>query len=147
MPGSPCQISCAPMPAAAPTLHALPAIIIAGLAPAIHLGAAWTTVTGPVVTTGVKSPRSKTPQPPVDLILSLSKGSDWLQSLQWSDCKEERPERYARRAMVVPSRLPYQSRDSTSPVASASFPTMINAATFYWYFSYPLPAEAIARAS
>jgi len=24
---------------------------------------------------------------------------------------------------------------------------MINAATFYWYFSYPLPAEAIARAS
>ena len=73
MPGSPCQISCAPMPAAAPTLHALPAIIIAGLAPAIHLGAAWTTVTGPVVTTGVKSPRSKTPQPPVDLILSLSK--------------------------------------------------------------------------
>ena len=40
---------------------------------------------------------------------------------------------------------PYQSRDSTAPISSASFPPMINAATFYWYFSYPLPAEAIAR--
>ena len=28
-----------------------------------------------------------------------SKGYDWLQSLEGSDCKEERPERYARRAM------------------------------------------------
>ncbi len=26
-------------------------------------------------------------------------------------------------------------------------PAMINAATFYWYFSYPRPAEAIARVS
>jgi len=38
-----------------------------------------------------------------------------------------------------------QSGGSTAPISSDSFPTMINAATFYWYFSYPLPAEAIAR--
>lgn len=41
--------------------------------------------------------------------------------------------------------LPKSGLDN--PKTPGYLPTMINAATFYWYFSYPLPAEAIARAS